>query len=385
MKIITIIFLLFSVLHILLVLTMPSLSPESSFPYKDLLYKYFSLYPFTPFANFDGYQYISIAKNGYNELQQSYFPLYPLLITIVYLPSQFLINNYLFAGILVSWIFFFLGLLYFYKLAMLLLKNHGNAVWAVILLAAFPTAFFYQMVYTESLFLFLSAAALYYLFSKKLLWAAIFVVFASLTKIQGVMLVIPFLLTLFDYRTFRSKLILSDWKKLLVALAPLYGLLIYSGYLFITQGDPLYYYHAQSAFGAERSVDKIILLPQVLFRYIKIFLTTPMSFTFWISVFEFAVCVSFVTVIGYELYRLIRQKKKDVEILSLQAYSLIVLLLPTLTGTLTSVPRYALVSFGFFLILARIQHRFVKVLLTILFLALHMLLFVSFLSGYFVG
>lgn len=386
MRVVLIIFFLFSALHLGIALNLPSTIPEQNFPYKDILYKYFSLYPLTPFANFDGYQYISIARDGYSELQQSYFPLYPGLVQVV---SLLFSKNYILGGVIVSWLFFLLGLVYFYKLAGLLLKNNQQVMWAVVFLAAFPTAFYYQVIYTESLFLFLSAGALYYLYSRKYFWAAVFAVFASLTKIQGVLLIIPFFLVIIGFGRFLPTQVLPYIHKhvlhIFLAFAPLYGLLLYSAYLGITHGDPLYYYHAQSAFGAERSVDKIILLPQVLFRYIKIFLTTPQNFVFWISVLEFMVCLSFVGVIGYELFKRLRQKKKDMQHISLQSYSLVVLLLPTLTGTLTSLPRYALISFGFFIVLAKLKSTYLKALLAIFFLVFHVLLFIYFLKGYFVS
>lgn len=385
MRFIPLLFVLFSALHLGLALNLPNVISENNFPYRDILYKYFRFYPLTPFANFDGYQYISIAKIGYQELQQSYFPLFPGLI---FLAAQ-VFKNYIISGVIVTWVFFFLGLVYFYKLAGLLLKDNAQAQWALLFLASFPTAFYFQVIYTESLFLFESSAAFYYLYRKKYFWAAVFAIFASLTKVQGALLVIPFALVLFEFGkpSLHGMLhfIKTKYYLILIALSPLYGLLAYMGYLFVQTKDPLYFYHAQSAFGAERAVDKIILLPQVLYRYIKIFLTSDRNFTYWISVLEFVICVAFVGIIAYELFRLIKQKKKDMQHIALQSYSLVILLLPTLTGTLTSLPRYALLSFGFFIILARIHHTFSKVLLVFFFLLVHVILFLFFLKGYFIS
>lgn len=378
-RFILLIFFLFSALHLFIAYHLPLGIPENNFPYRDILYKYFVLYPLTPFANFDGYQYISIARNGYSELQQSYFPLFP---GIVFVTAQVLFKNYILSGVAVSWVFFLLGLFYFKKLGEVILGSHAKVTWAILFIAAFPTAFYYQVIYTESLFLFLSAAALYYLYTKKLLWAAVFSILASLTKIQGVLLLIPFVLYLLAFK----KSSLGDYRSVLTACAPLYGLLGYMYYLFVTYKDPLYFYHAQASFGAERSVDKIILLPQVLYRYIKIFTTSQMNFTYVISLLEFLICIAFVGVLGYEIYRLIRIRTSvNMQQVSLQVYSLVVLLLPTLTGTLTSLPRYALISFGFFFILAKISQTFTKVALLFLFLVLHIILYVLFLKGYFIS
>lgn len=385
MRFILLLFILFSALHLGLAYNLPNFISENNFPYRDILYKYFRFYPLTPFANFDGYQYVSIAKIGYQELQQSYFPLFSGLIFLV---SQ-VFKNYILSGVIISWVFFLVGLMYFYKLAGLLLKNDVQTKWALVFLASFPTAFYFQVIYTESLFLFLSSAALYYVYSKKLVWAVVFAILASLTKVQGALLVIPFALVLLQFGELSLRSIMrfvkTNYQLLLTALSPLYGLIAYMGYLYVQTKDPLYFYHAQSAFGAERAVDKIILLPQVLYRYIKIFITADKNFVYWISLIEFIVCIAFVGVILYELISLVRQKKKDMQHIALHSYSLVILLLPTLTGTLTSLPRYALISFGFFIVLARVQHIFSKLLLIFLFLLVHIILFVFFLKGYFIS
>lgn len=375
---------LFSVLHIALALFLPSFIPEASFPYKDLIYKYFSFFPFSPFANFDGYQYLSIAKNGYGEFQQSYFPLFPFIIFL----ASFVIPQYVLAGVSVSWVFFFLGLVYFKKLIEVLLKDKSQVCWAMLLLLAFPSAFFYQAIYTEGLFLFLMSAALYYLYSKKYRWAVLFAVLASLTKIQGVFLLIPFIISVFGLSLHSLKHVKLHVhpKQIFIALSPLYGLFLYMGYLYVQYKNPLYFYTAQSAFGAQRAVGEIILLPQVLYRYVKIFLNSQINFVYFISALEFVVCLGVVGVVGYELYRLIKKEKaKDMNQISIQIFSLAVFLLPTLTGTLTSVPRYALISIGFFIALANLRSNIFKGIIFAIFLMLHIVLAVFFMKGYFVG
>src|SRR5579883_2124781 len=120
MKYIFFIFIGFVILHICISYFLPSFIQVSPFPYDNLLRKYFSFYPYTSFANFDGYQYISIAKMGYNQLQQSYFPLFPIMIAVV---AFIVLKNYILAGTLVSVVTFLLGLFYFRKYTILLLKD----------------------------------------------------------------------------------------------------------------------------------------------------------------------------------------------------------------------------------------------------------------------
>src|SRR5882762_9512973 len=96
MRFILFLFLIVSAFHLLIAYNLPAFIPVGHFPYDDLLRKYFAIFPFTPFANFDGYQYISIATHGYSGLQQSFFPLYPLLIAAASLIG---FKQYIIAGL----------------------------------------------------------------------------------------------------------------------------------------------------------------------------------------------------------------------------------------------------------------------------------------------
>ena len=166
-----------------------------------------------------------------------------------------------------------------------------------------------------------------------------------------------------------------DW--LWILLVPL-GLVTYMVYLWQTRGDPLAFYHVQPAFGAARSAESLILLPQVIWRYLKIvFLASPYTFPYVISLFELTSFVGSLCLlwIGY---------KKKVS-LSYLFYAGAVMILPTLTGTLSSFPRYLLSAFPLFFIFGMIQSVYVKILLSVIFF-LGLVLFCSaFLQGYFVS
>ena len=377
--------------HLLLAYNIPGFIPENLFPYRDILYKYHYIYPITEYGNFDGYQYISIAIYGYGDLQQSYFPLYPILLRWLNL----LVGQAVVSGIIISFITMIGGLYFFKKLVVYLTKNDSISRWSMLFLVLFPTGYFYHVVYPESLYLFVSAAGLYFLYKKQWLLAAFFAVLASLTKVQAALLLIPYFLIPFAVPYDKNLLQMAKayllnmfhkWKLLFIALSPLYGLAVYASYLYQTTGDPLYFYHAQSAFGAERSVDTLVLLPQVFYRYIKIFLTADISFIYFISVVEFVLYSLVFGVICFALFTLLRSKKQfDLNQISLQLYSLATLILPTLTGTLTSTPRYMLISFGFFIALGHIRHRFIRYAILVFFIPLHIILFLFFLRGHFVS
>lgn len=313
-------------------------------------------------SNFDGIHYLSIAHFGYSLFQQAFFPLYPLLIRLASLMVN--IPAYLLA-LTISHITFFIGLVFFYKL-------YRNK-WAVILLLLFPTSFYFASIYTESLFFCLAVGTFYAAKCNQWKLVGVFGALASLTRLFGIFL---FPLLLLEYW---SKLRLIQNRKNLfwLFLIPL-GLLTYMIYLNGLTGDPLAFFHVQTAFGSERSVNKFILLPQVVWRYLKIFITYDFfAFTYYVAIFEFIVLL-FMTValfIGWKS----RFSRSQI------FYSLIVLMIPTLTGTLSSLPRYALSAFPLFFILGNIHNTYIKIIIAVIFSFGLFWAASAFLQGYFVS
>src|SRR5262245_52876580 len=115
-------------------------------------------------ARWDTFYYHSIAVTGYswdpNVFRHDnvvFFPLYPLLMRW----GGALIGGHpLIAGLVVSLAAFTGAIALVYRLALLELGQDG-ARRAVLLLVTFPYAFFFSVVYTESLFLLLSVGAFY--------------------------------------------------------------------------------------------------------------------------------------------------------------------------------------------------------------------------------
>lgn len=342
------------------------------FPYKELLPN-FSLPTFiSSLANFDGLHYLMIARNGYSQYEQAFFPLYPLLIRLL---SPLFFNNPLLTGIIISNLCFLAGLYFLYRY--LKLFNYGLRMtyWLFIFLLLFPTSFYFGAVYTEGLFFFLFTASLYFLKKENYPLASLFIFFASLTRLIGFFLIIPVIFSLIQ----KPKL-----KRLMIIFSPLAGLGIYCFYLWITTHDPLAFLHSQWAFGANRS-SNLIFLPQVYFRYFKIFLTATPNFQYFISLFEFVTFNLFLVVLILDLIKNWKLKIKNFEVLGLIFFSFVNLLLPTLTGTFSSVPRYVLFSVSFFLFLPQIKSSFLKITLALIFLFFHIIMLGLFSQGYFVS
>ena len=352
------------------------------FPYKELLVDFNLPSWISAMANFDGIHYLQIAKNGYSQWEQAFFPLFPLLIRII----SFIIPNFLVAALVISSVSFAVGLFFFNKL----LINWGIKTFLpIIFLLSFPTAFFFSAVYTEGLFFMLFILSLYFLHKKKYTLAGICAALASSTRLIGIFLIIPFFFHFLaeNMNIFKSfKFQVSSFK--IVLFFPFLGLFSYMIYLWITTGDPLFFINSQPLFGANRSTH-LIFLPQVYFRYFKIIFTATHNFQWYLSLFEMTVFSLVFFVVILNLFRDLKSKEMSKQVrhekVGLDIFSLINILLPTLTGTFSSIPRYAIFSFSFFLYLAQIKSWGIKVGILAVFITVQIILLSLFVQGYFVG
>lgn len=311
----------------------------------------------TPWANFDGAHYTSIAKDGYGVYQTAFFPLYPILIRILSSITKVPLE---YTAILISHIAFLIGLFLFWKY----LEKARGRVWTIVFLLAYPASFFFAAGYSESIFFALAAGALLAIKRKYWILAACLIGLASATRLVGIFLIIPFV---FAARR-------RSWS---FVIAPM-GLFAYMLYLWRSVGDPLAFFHVQAAFGAGRSGGELIFLPQVLWRYLRMFTTVSTGeLLYHVAVLEIS---SFV--LGMILLVVAWKKRYDPSIL---LYSACVLVLPTLTGTLSSMPRYLLAAFPLFGVLGEIKSAGWKIMLLIVFFAILIYATTGFLQGYFIS
>lgn len=410
LPLLSIFYILYSIFHLLVSYLVPRFIPYLGFfPYKELLVDYHLPSWISAFANFDGLHYLLIAKNGYSQYEQAFFPLYPLMIKLF---SFVFGNNYLLSALVVSNACFFLGLIMFTKYLKLILKDKARVFYTVLLLLAFPSSFYFGAVYTEGLFFLLLVSSLYSLEKKRYKLAGLLAALCSFTRLIGVFLIIPFLIKIFgevggtsgkvsDSAHIPTSRREEHWRKgnlgqnlprrynihyIYTVLSPLLGLAAYSLYLWVTTGDPLFFLTSQPVFGANRS-SSIILLPQVIVRYIKIFITAAHDFRYFVAVFEFVVFNSVFFVLFYDLISILKSlhPTSQTSRLGLNLFSFANLILPTLTGTFSSIPRYVLFSLSFFVVLASIKSKFVKIGIGIFLLFLQILMLGLFIQGYFVS
>lgn len=301
---------------------------------------------FWGWANFDGEHYLSIAMFGYKDLQLAFFPGYPVLTNLFSHIFGSNIQSYIWSGIILSNLFFLGSLILLWKVIRLDYSEKVARI-AIILLLVFPTTFYFGAVYTESLFLFLSLST-YYLYRKnKYFLAGLVGILMTLTRLYGIFVLLMILTDVFKNKTSFIKIIKE--KVYLIAMAFL-GILSYMWFCFKTKGDFLAFYSLQTNVGEHRSLD-LILLPQVFYRYfVKIIPNLEWSYfpVVFTTLLEMSVALVFlwVIVIGF--------RKLSTEY---WLYLLLGYLVPTLTGSFSSLPRYVIVLFPAFIVLATFLDR----------------------------
>jgi hypothetical protein len=275
----------------------------------------------------DSNWYIDIARNGYstatnsvNMANYAFFPLYPMAMRLV----AALIGDYFAAGLIVSNLCLIIACVYLYRLVSLD-EDGQTARRSIKYLILFPTAFIFSGVFTESTFLALSLACLYYAKRGRWLYSGSMGFLTALTRPYGVIIALPM-----AYEYLRQRRIGPD--ALLLSL-PLAGLSLFCLYNYFLTGDPLAFMHIQSAWGGRFSNPITELLGRLAsgngdVRFEALF--TLASLALLVASF----------------------KKVDISYL---AYGLLLILIPLSTpNSAWSMARYILVAFPIFIILAKL-------------------------------
>jgi hypothetical protein len=307
-------------------------------------------------AHWDGAWYSEIAAGGYGgraPTSTAFFPLYPMLmrfgITLGGGPALW--------GVLISLSATPIALFFLYRIAEKLYGSRAARA-ATLALAFFPTAFFLNAVYTEALFLALSAGAVWAAHVRRnLLLAGVLGALAAATRNLGVILLLPLFS---EWLRYRREFGLHGLAGL--ALVPA-GLLGYAGFLWGRFGDPLVSARQQDeywgrelenlfttladAWRAARDGAKYLLDPETLF------LSTSASPALEASnTLNFAFLILFLILLAIGFVVLPP---------GLSLYTFVVVLLPVLTPApsfpLMSLPRFLLGAFPIFLVLGYLLSR----------------------------
>lgn len=340
-------------------------------------------------VNFDGVHYLTIASEGYLQAAsvQAFFPIYPVILRIIWEVTRisFTVN-----GLVINTLFS-IAFFIFWKKYVLIKQSEVIATKSYLIFLLFPTSFFLTALYSEALFLLVLILSFFAFQKRQFLFTGVLIAIASATRIVGIFLIPAFFLELYISQTKNVKSLFSlqylvqslkkHWKSYLYLCVGIIGLGSYMLYLYIHFHDPLYFFHVQSEFGAGRQ-EKIILLPQVIWRYIKIFWTVrPFDLKYFAYVQEFILSSVVGAVLVWGWLKRVKLKLTVSEL----TFSSLAFILPTLTGSFSSMPRYVLVCLPVFVIMSTYLKgwKFIALLLVSAFLLL--LNSVLFLQGYWVA
>ena len=203
--------------------------------------------------HWDAVWFSRIAEHGYDAHAAAFFPLYPLLVRALALGT----SKVTAAGVVVSVACFAAALLLLYRLVRDDFDG-PTAAWTVILLSFASTSFFFQAVYSESLFLLLTVASFSAARHGRWVLAGLAGGLAALTRSAGILLLVPLAwMWLEQYRGGAIRLpgaatarpLLANGRARLVSLATLAlvpaGLGVYMAYLYRRFGDPLEFVAAE--------------------------------------------------------------------------------------------------------------------------------------------
>jgi hypothetical protein len=307
-------------------------------------------------AHWDGAWYSEIATEGYAErapTSTAFFPLYPMLMRL----GIVLGDEPALWGILISLLATLISLFFLYRIAENLYGTRAARA-ATLALAFFPTAFFLNAVYTEALFLALSAGAFWAArVHHNLLLAGLLGALAAATRSLGLILLVPLL---FEWLRYRREIGLKGLAG--IALIPA-GLLAYVAFLWGRFGDPLVSARQQDeywgrelanpfttlekAWETAREGARYLLDPELLFLS-----TSPVPTLDASNTLNFAFLILFLILLAVGFVVLPP---------GLSLYTFFIVLLPVLTPApsfpLMSLPRFVLGAFPIFLVLGYLLSR----------------------------
>jgi hypothetical protein len=208
-------------------------------------------------GRWDAGWYLGIAAGGYRwegperrNPRFAFFPAYPMTLRLagraLRLPQRE--PPWLWTGVVVSCLLFFVGLIYAYRLAERF-AGADRAAPTIWLLACYPYSIFYGQVYTESLFL-LTVAGSWYAMERERPWAAAaFGLVAGLVKPPGCL--VALLLAWPALRQLRQgdRAARRVLPRLLAVASPGLGLIAFSAFVQYVTGDWATWMTSQASWG----------------------------------------------------------------------------------------------------------------------------------------
>jgi len=318
--------------------------------------------------NFDSNFYLQIAIGGYDkELYKeenkemrnwAFYPLYPSIVSLISGILGIISEVGIFKlGLVLSNVFFLLFLLVLYHLVKLLGYTYEDWIYLIIVICVFPTSYFLNIFYTESMFMFLSTISLLFSFKKRYLLSSVFIFLSSLTRNVGVLLFVPLALNLLNDSEIKPFKKLTNL--LIYGFISGLGILGFFTYIYSITGNFFSSLKIQSAWG-RGSITFSVLPFKSLFIALQEFLSGSASGDL-ILLINFVITLLGILALVYFYFL----SKENVIKKILSIYSLFYISFITSTTSSSSVARYLLVLLPILLIPIEIKEKN-KMLFTII-------------------
>jgi hypothetical protein len=150
-----------------------------------------------PWAHWDGVWFVRIAADGYkaHPHSEAFFPLYPLLVRAVAAG----VGDYVVAGLIVSLACYAAAMVVLFILARAELGPRV-ALWSVVFISVFPTALFFQAVYSEAPFLLFTLLAFWWARGSRWPPACLAGFLAVMTRSTGLVILVPLAILWWEQR-----------------------------------------------------------------------------------------------------------------------------------------------------------------------------------------
>lgn len=337
------------------------------------------------FYKFDSGFYIQLADNGYPRIKMSennsptvisFFPLYPLLIRIMnYFTNT---NSSIFNALILSNILLVLSLYYIYKICQIRGFCKKEIYLVILLILLYPTSLFYSVPYTESLFLCLSAATLFYCSLRNYTAAAIAAGLSAITRFPGfinIAYVFFIMLVELNLRLDIKRQLTRILCYMAISILPITAYFSYMKYL---TGDFLAPLHDVGNWSRKMSIP---------FKSYIDYVRNPYFFSSgsWNNgVVSFIIATSIIAV--FIIYLIINRRRmvKREWLLLLYGFLLIVVPFSNVGSVLVSIPRYLMVSIPIYFYIVEFfrDKKFLFLSYVFLFSTLNTLMVIGYFNGY---
>ncbi len=217
---------------------------------------------FDSWVHWDAAWYLGIIQHGYSYRgpgvadSVAFFPLYPMSLRLALSVLGQLDSRQLAIGLGIVWsnLCLLVAVLLLYRLTKFELEQRGQpgadrlALSAAVAMLLFPTSIFFASLYPEALFVCLLIASFYCLRRGNFLLGGLIGAAASLCRINGLVLLLPFAIEYYLRWGFRPR------KELVALILIPIGTILYCTFLYLAFKEPLAFLRVQSAPGWHGSI-----------------------------------------------------------------------------------------------------------------------------------